>query len=91
MQVNLDIINYFTSICLFKCGKRGKEGKICRKLNIFRTKRAFSMNVKTFFIVLKGYQLVNKELAGTSLKFLLNIVIFENIRKISEIFYSKNG
>ena len=75
MQVNLDIINYFTSICLFECGKRGKEGKICRKLNIFRTERAFSMNVKTFFIVLKGYQLVNKELAGTSLKFLLSIVI----------------
>ena len=36
-----DIMNYSTSICPFKSGKCGKEGKYCKKLNILRTKRAF--------------------------------------------------
>ena len=38
-----EIINYSTSICHFKSGKCGKEGKDFKNLNISRTKRAFYM------------------------------------------------
>ena len=49
-----DIINYSTSICPFEFEKCGKEGKNYKKLNISRTKRAFKMQYKTFFIIFKG-------------------------------------
>ena len=38
-----DIVNYFTSICLFESGKFGKEGKKLQEFEYLRTKRAFSM------------------------------------------------
>ena len=37
-----------------------REGKNYKNLNILRTERAFSMKLKTFSIVLKGYHLVKK-------------------------------
>ena len=48
-----DIINYSTSICPFESGKCGNEGEKLQKFEISRTKRAFSMKQKTFFIVFK--------------------------------------
>ena len=52
-----DIINYSTSICPFGSGQCGKEAK---KMNISRTRRAFKMKWKTFFIVFEGLSLDEK-------------------------------
>ena len=37
-----------------------RKGKNCKKLNISRTKRAFNMKQKTFFIVFEGLSLDEK-------------------------------
>ena len=58
-----DIINYFTCVCpldLENLKRKGITKRNYKNLNISRTKRAFSVKLKTSFIAFKGYHLVKK-------------------------------
>ena len=59
------IINFSTSICHFESAKCRKEGKNYHNLNIWRTKRAFMMEWKTFFMV---FEKLSFGIADTSFK-----------------------
>ena len=44
-----DIINYFTSICLFEYGKSGKEEKKIQKLEYLENGKSFLGEIKNIF------------------------------------------
>ena len=48
------ITNYSTSICPFKYGKCGKEGKNYKKLEYLENEKSYLDKTKTFSIVFKG-------------------------------------
>ena len=54
MQDNYVIINYSTFITLLNLESVEKRGKNSKNVNISRTKRAFLIKQKTFFIVFEG-------------------------------------
>ena len=49
MQVNYDIINYYTSICTFEPRKRGKEGKKLQKFEYLENEKSFLNEIKNIF------------------------------------------
>ena len=49
-------------MCPFQSGKCGKEREYYKNVNILRTKRAFYMISKTFFIVFEGLSFGEKKL-----------------------------
>ena len=53
MQAASECHIYFSFIWPYAFGNCGKEGKNYKKLNISRTKRAFQMKWKAFFITLE--------------------------------------
>ena len=57
-----DIINYSTSFVLLNLGSVERKGKITKKMNISRMKRAFSIKQKIFFIILEGLSFGEKNI-----------------------------
>ena len=49
-----DIINYSTSICPFKSGKCGKEGKKLQKFGYLENEKSFLEEIKKTFLVFEG-------------------------------------
>ena len=81
MQVNSWHINYSTSICPFKSGKCGKEGKKSQKFEYLENKKSFLDEIKNIFHRLSfGEKIkIGQKIADTSFKCVSEGVFFSKL------------